>query len=141
MWFQGVKTVWVEDRGGQSRLRLGRARGHLRRGGQGGPLREAAMGRGRWARGSCCAGRAQGGERAQQRELLGREGTRARLRRPSTARCRPEPAPQAPALHCFSGPSPQQPTTSFLYRREKPICSSLPSSLGESLATFRGQSL
>lgn len=53
----------------------------------------------------------------------------------------PKPAPQTPALHCFSGPSPQQPTTSFLHRREKPICSFLPSSLGESLAPFRGQSL
>lgn len=38
----------------------------------------------------------------------------------------------------YQAPSPQQPTTSVLDRREKPICSSLPSSLGTHLLLFEG---
>ena len=100
-------------------------------------------GRGRRACGSCYTGRAQGDEHARQRELLEScPGHERHLGSSQLAFHRQVPPPNLLHKHlpftASQAPSPQQPTTSFLYRREKPICSSLPSSLGSHLVLFKG---
>lgn len=112
--------------------------------------REGLCERGQWAEGDGVRqlphGQGPGRRARRQGELLEpRLGQERHLSFSQMAFHHQVPPPNPLCKHlsfiASQAPSPQQPTTSFLHRREKPICSSLLSSLGESFAPFRGQSL